>query len=157
MKMHVFARTYQAPYQYFYRKSNSFYYEYAAPNKYTTFFQYKKPVYADIPFLKENIFTSDTWQSPEYIDTSSNGDVIYLKYEFTCLNGNAAIAINDKAFINVYEIKMLPLVKIAGGDYAYTSEEYLFYYAKGVGVIYLKKTLSGFIQKEIQIRNWEVY
>lgn len=43
-----------APHQYFYRKSGSDYFEYAAPNKYTTFFQYKKPVYADIPFLKEN-------------------------------------------------------------------------------------------------------
>jgi hypothetical protein len=145
------------PYQYFYRKNNSVYYEYAAPNKYTTFFQYKKPVYADIPFLKENISTADTWQSPEYIDTSSNGDIIYLKYEFTCLNGNAAITINDKAFINVYEIKMLPLIKTSGDDYVYTSEEYLFYYAKGIGLIYLKKTLSGFIQKEMQIRNWQVY
>jgi len=145
------------PYQYFYRRSNSVYYEYAAPNKYTTFFQYKKPVYADIPFLKENIITADKWQSPEYIDTSSNGDVIYLKYEFTCLNDNAAITINDKAFINVYEVKMLPLIKTSGGNYAYTSEEYVFYYAKGIGLIYLKKTLSGFIQKEIQIRNWQVY
>jgi hypothetical protein len=51
---------------------------------------------------------------------------------------------------------MLPLVKLAGGSYAYTNEEYLFCYAKGIGLIYLKKTLSGFVQKEIQIRNWQV-
>ena len=51
---------------------------------------------------------------------------------------------------------MLPLVKLAGGTYEYTNEEYLFCYAKGIGLIYLKKTLSGFLQKEIQIRNWQV-
>jgi hypothetical protein len=144
------------PYQYFYRKSVSDYFEYAAPNKYTTFFQYKKPVYADIPFLEENLATGTAWQSPDYIDTSSNGDVIWLKYNFTCLDANATMTLNGKAFTNVYKIKMLPLVKMAGGIYAYTNEEYLFCYAKGIGLIYLKKTLSGFTQKEIQIRNWQV-
>ena len=144
------------PYEYFYRRDKSVYYEYAAPNKYTTFFQYKKPVYADIPFLKENINSGAGWESPEYIDTSSNGDIIFLKYEFTCLNAGAATTINGKAFINVYEIKMLPLIKTAGEDYTYTSEEYLFYYAKGIGLIYLRKTLGGFVQNELQIRNWQV-
>ena len=145
------------PYTYFYRNSNSVYYEYAAPNKYTTLFQYKKPVYADIPFLKENLNPGDAWETPEYIDTSSNGDIIFLKYEFTCLNANAAVTINGKAFIDVYEIKMLPLIKTPGSTYTYTSEEYLFYYAKGIGLIYLKGTLSGYVQREIQIRNWQVY
>ncbi|HYJ62458.1 MAG TPA: hypothetical protein VEV62_01855 [Parafilimonas sp.] len=145
------------PYKYFYRKSDLDYFEYAAPNKYTTFFQYKKPVYADIPFLKENLNTNSTWQSPEYIDTTTDGNIIYLKYEFSCLNNNATITVNGKAFANVYEIKMLPKIKSSGNDYAYTNEQYLFYYAKGVGLIYLKKTLSGFIQQELQIRNWQVY
>ncbi len=144
------------PYQYFYRKSGSEYFEYAAPNKYTTFFQYKKPVYADIPFLKENLNNNSAWQSPEYIDTTTDGTIIYLKYEFSCLNNNATVAINGKAFANVYEIKMLPKIKSSGGNYAYTNEEYLFYYSKGIGLIYLKKALSGFTQQELQIRNWHI-
>ena len=144
------------PYQYFYRKSGSDYFEYAAPNKYTTFFQYKKPVYADIPFLKENINTNSTWQSPEYIDTTTDGSIIYLMYEFSCLTNNATVTVNGKAFANVYEIKLLPKIKSSGGDYAYTNEQYLFYYAKGVGLIYLKKTLNAFIQQEMAIRNWQV-
>ena len=41
------------PYQYYIRKNNNDYFEYAAPNKFTTFFQYKNPVYAEIPFLKK--------------------------------------------------------------------------------------------------------
>ena len=58
---------------------------------------------------------------------------------------------------HVYKIKMLPDVKT--GWMVLTSiqtKEYLFCYAKGIGLIYLKKTLSGFLQKEIQIRNWQV-
>ena len=51
---------------------------------------------------------------------------------------------------------MLPLLKLTGNDYAYTHEEYSFYYAKGIGMIYLKKTLDGYIQNELQIRNWVV-
>jgi hypothetical protein len=145
------------PYQYFYRKSGLDYFEYSAPNKYTTFFQYKKPVYADIPFLKENLNTNSSWQSPEYIDTTTDGSIIYLKYEFSCLNNNATVTVNGKAFANVYEIKLLPKIKTSGGDYAYTNEQYNFYYAKGIGLIYLKKTLNAFTQQEKAIRNWQVF
>ena len=142
------------PLVYFIRKDGTEYLEYAAPNKFTTFFQYKKPVNADIPFLKEGFLTGAVWESPEYIDTASAGDVIALKYDFTCLNNNAGVTINGKAFTNVYKITMLPSVKLAGSNYVYTNEEYLFYYAKGIGMIYLKKTLGGYIQSELQIRNW---
>lgn len=145
------------PLVYFIRRSGTDYLEYAAPNKFTTFFQYKKPVNADIPFLKESLSTGNVWESPEYIDTASDGNVITLKYNFTCLDANAAITINGKAFANVYKIKMLPLIKSGGNNYAYTNEDYIFYYAKGIGMIYLKKTLAGFIQNELQIRNWLVY
>ncbi len=145
------------PYLFYYRKSGSDYFEYAAPNEYTTYFQYKKPVNADIPFLKENLVTGFTWQSPEYIDTSSDGNIISLKYAYSCIDANATITIGGKAFANVYKIKMLPSVKLAGGGYIFTNEAYLFCYAKGIGLIYLKKTLGGFTQQELQIRNWQVY
>ena len=147
---------YGGPYQFFYRKTGTDYFEYAAPNEYTTFFQYKKPVYADIPFLKENLSTGSSWQSPEYIDTTTDGSIITLQYNYSCINANATVTVNGNAFANVYEIKMLPSIKSAGQDYANTSENYLFYYAKGIGLIYLKKTLSNFIQQEIKIKNWKV-
>lgn len=147
---------YGGPFQYYYRKAGLDYFEYAAPNKYTTFFQYKQPVNADIPFLKENITTGFVWESPEYVDTSSNGDIIRLKYNFSCIDANAILTLNGKAFTDVYKIKMLPEIKTNNSNYTYTTEEYLFYYAKGIGLIYLKKTLNGFIQNEIQIRSWKV-
>lgn len=143
-------------YTFYYRKTGSEYFEYASPNEYTTFFQYKKPVEADIPILKENISIGSGWQSPEYIDTTSDGDIITLKYEFTCLDNNATIALNGNAFYNVYKIKMLPSIKLSGGNYAYTNEEYEFYYAKGIGLVYLVKTLSGFVQQNLQIKKWHI-
>jgi hypothetical protein len=143
------------PYNFYYHKSNNTYFEYASPNEYTTFFQYKKPVQADIPFLEENLQTGSTWQSPEYIDTTTT-DIFTLRYQFSCLNNDATVTLNNETFAHVYEIKMLPEIKTNNGVYSYTTEEYLFYYAKGIGLIYLKKTLGGFTQQELQIRNWHI-
>ncbi len=143
-------------YNLYYRKTGSDYFEYASPNEYTTFFQYKKPVEADIPILEENISIGSGWQSPEYIDTTSDGNTITLKYEFTCLDNNATVALNGNAFYNVYKIKMLPSIKLSGGNYAYTNEKYEFYYAKGLGLIYLGKILSGFVQQNLQVRSWHI-
>jgi hypothetical protein len=143
------------PYNFYYRKSGTVYFEYAAPNEYTTFFQYKKPVEADIPFLKENLQTGSTWQSPEYIDTTAT-DTFTLRYQFSCLDNDATVTFNNGAFAHVYKIKMLPEIKTNKGVYSYTTEEYLFYYAKGIGLIYLKKILGGFTQQELQIRNWHI-
>jgi hypothetical protein len=144
------------PYQYYIRKNGTNYLEYAAPNKFTTFFQYKNPVYADIPFLKENLASNAKWSSPEYVDTASDGNVFTIRYDFTCTNADATTTLSGKAFTNIFEITMLPLVKLSGQSFNYTGEQYLFYYAKGVGLIYMKKTLSGFIQTEWRIRNWRV-
>ena len=144
------------PYNYFFRKSGLDYLEYAAPNKFTTFFQYKNPVYADIPFLEENLTTGAIWSSPEYIDTATDGNIFTIRYDFTCSNAKATVTLNEKAFTNVYQINMLPLLRLAGNDFEYTGEAYLFYYAKGIGLIYMKKSLSGFVQAELQIRNWKV-
>jgi hypothetical protein len=55
------------PYEYYLRKNNDDYFEYAAPNKFTTFFQYKNPVYAEIPFLKENLTSGTVWSSPDIL------------------------------------------------------------------------------------------
>ncbi len=143
------------PYNFYFRKSGATYFEYASPNEYTTFFQYKKPVEADIPLLEENLQTGSMWQSPEYIDTTTN-DTITLRYQFSCADNDATVTLNNQTFAHVYKIQMLPEIKTNNGVYSYTTEEYFFYYAKGIGLIYLKKTLGGFTQQELQIRNWHV-
>jgi hypothetical protein len=145
------------PYDFYYRKSGTTYFEYAAPNEYTTFFQYKKPVEADIPLLEENLQTGSTWQSPGYIDTTTDGSTITLRYDFSCLDNDATVALNNQAFAHVYKIQMLPEIKTNNDAYSYTTEEYVLYYAKGIGLIYLKKNLGSFTQQELQIRNWKVY
>jgi len=144
------------PYEYYLRKNNDDYFEYAAPNKFTTFFQYKNPVYAEIPFLKENLTSGTVWSSPEYIDTATDGNVFTIRYDFNCTDAHATVALNGKAFTEVYKITMFALVKLTGQSFNRTGEQYLFYYAKGVGLIYMQKTLSGFIQTEWRIKNWQV-
>jgi hypothetical protein len=127
-------------------------------DKYTTSFQFNPTIEGDIPFLKERLATGDTWASPEYIGPSNAaGQTIYLQYDFSCLNADAAVTISGKTFVNVYEIEMKPTLRSAlTYPYQGTGEIYRLYYAKGVGLIYMKLTSLGFTLKEFQIRTWQV-
>ena len=147
---------YSGPFQYFFRKTGSDYFEYGSVDKYTYSLQYSPPINGEIPFLKENLSTGDTWDSPEYTGTASFGQVIILQYKYSCMNANAAVVINGNAFANVYKIIMKPQIKSLGNQYGYTGEIYTYYYAKGVGIIYARKSRDGFLLSEIQIRNWLV-
>ena len=142
--------------QSFYRKDNSNYYEYARADKYTTSFQYGTPVFGSILFLKENLAAGDRWLSDEYTGIASFGQQITTQYQFFCVAINAAVTINGKVFSNVYKIKLKPAIKSDANVYGYTNEEYDLYYAKGIGLIYLRKFLGGFSQYEQKIRRWVI-
>jgi hypothetical protein len=144
------------PFQYNFRKTGSDYYEYGSADKYTNSFQFGSQTTTDIPFLKENLTTGDSWQSPEYTGTATFGQVLTIQYNYSCLNANAGVVINGNAFANVYKIKMMPQIKSINNPYGSTGEVYTYYYAKGIGLIYLKETRDGFTLFELQIRNWLV-
>jgi hypothetical protein len=144
------------PFQYFYRKTGSDYFEYGAVDKYTNSVQYASTVNGLIPFLKENLSTGDSWQSAEFSDTASFGQVILLRYQFSCMDANATVTINGNAFINVYKMVMKPQIASVSNPYGYTGEIYTYYYAKGVGIVYAKKTRDGFTLSELALRSWLV-
>ena len=147
---------FQSPVQYLFRKTGSDYYEYAHVDKYTGSFSYGNPEIKDLLFFKENNPAPSSWTSPEFTDTASFGQVLILKYNYFCTEANAAVTINGKAFINVYKITMLPQIRALNEAFGYTGEVYTWYYAKGIGLIYFKKTANGFFRNEMQIRNWQV-
>ncbi len=146
----------QNPVQYLFRKAGSDYYEYANVDKYTGSFSYGNPEIKDLLLLKENSTTASSWTSPEFTDTASFGQVLILKYNYFCTEANATVTINGKAFINVCKITMLPQIRALNEAFGYTGEIYTWYYAKGIGLIYLKKTTNGFFRTEMQLRNWKV-
>lgn len=141
--------------KYLFRKVVTDYFEYAPVASYTVSVAYAQ-LENEIPILKENLATGDQWQSPEYSGTATFGQVIILQYMYSCLNANVTVTINGKTFVNVYKIEMRPRLKAVGGIYGYTNEIYTLYYAKGIGLVYLKKLTNGFTQAEMQIRNWQV-
>jgi hypothetical protein len=144
------------PVQYFFRKAGSDYFEYASVDKYTNTFQYSPQQNADIPFLKENLTTGDNWESAEYTGTATFGQVIILKYKFLCIDANATVIINGNAFTNIYKIVMQPQIRSLSDMFGYTGEIYNYYYAKGIGIVYFKRTRDGFTLSELQIRDWLV-
>ena len=140
----------------YFRKAGLSYYEYTRVDKYTESFTYGPQLYGDILFLKEGISTNDVWYSKEYSGTASFGQVILLRYQFTCTNASAGVNINGKVFANVYKIRMIPQIRSLTADYGNTGEVYDYYYAKGVGLIYAKKVTNGFRKFEQKLNNWFV-
>jgi len=140
-----------------FRKTGSDYFEYASVDKYTGSFSYSPRLIKDIPFMKENLNTGDTWISPTYDGTASFGQIILLRYAYACSNASGVVTLNGKTFVNVYMITLQPQIASVGHSFGPTSEYFYLYYAKGIGLIYAKKTYLGFTQSEIRIRRWSVY
>ncbi|MFL5741028.1 MAG: hypothetical protein ACJ75B_12475 [Flavisolibacter sp.] len=140
----------------YYRKAADDYFEYATVDKYTNSFQYAVPLPGLLPFLKENLTTGQNWTSDEFSAAASFGQTIIIHYRYACTDANATVTINGKAFTNVYKMETRIEIKSVNNPYGPTGEIYLTYYAKGIGLIYSRRTVMGFTQSEIQIRNWQV-
>lgn len=144
------------PTQFLYRKAADVYYEYASVDKYTSSFKYSPEIKKDIPVLKDNLVTGDTWSSDEYIGTASFGQKIYFKYDFFCIAGSVAATVNGKTFGNVCKIVIAPQIRSdVFFPFNSTGERIELWYAKGVGLIYSKKT-NNFSTFEWFIRYWMV-
>lgn len=144
------------PVQSLYRKAANVYYEYASVDKYTSSFKYGPEIKKEIPVLKEGLITGDTWSSDEYSGTATFGQKIYFKYDFFCIAGNVAATINGKTFGNVCKIVIAPQIRSdVFYPFASTGERIELWYAKGVGLIYSKKT-NSFSTSEWFIRHWLV-
>jgi hypothetical protein len=143
---------------YFFRKSGEDYFEYTSVDKYTSAVTLKPAIYDGIIFLKENLKSGQTWKSPEYIGTdSATGKPVMLQYQFICENANANTSINGFNYPNVYNITMQAYTRPgANSVYQPAREINGFFYAKGIGMLYMKKTNKFYNRMEIMIRNWKV-
>jgi hypothetical protein len=143
--------------QSFYRKEIYSYFENASVDKYTNSLSYTPQVKGDILFLKENLAKGESWGSDEYTGTIQGGQPIMLQYLYTCVNNDASVSINGKAYAHVYIIMMRPQLRSLDHSYNYTGEQRDLYYAKGVGLIYQRISLFGETGSEQKVRNWVVY
>ncbi|CAN5586438.1 hypothetical protein BH10BAC3_BH10BAC3_23020 [soil metagenome] len=147
-----------APLEHFYRKSGNDYFEYTSVDNYTSAVSYVPSVNDAILFLKENLSTGDTWKTIEYNGISvATGKPMMLQYVFTCADADANLYLNGITYQHVYNVIMQAFTKPdAAVPYASTREINNFFYAKGIGLIYSKKTNEAFNRIEIKIRNWQV-
>ena len=144
------------PILHYYRKNATEYYEYMAIDDYTSSFRYAKRIYDDILFLKEGLSKGDTWETKEFTDTADYGQVLVLQYRFACVASDISVVLGSNAFSHVYEIQMQPWLRTLSGPYGQANEKYIWYYAKGIGLIYYKKLSVGFTYGEWRIKNWHV-
>lgn len=138
------------------RRDDDVYLEYARKDKYTTSFSFaiNKPV--DLLFLKQQLQQGQSWESAEYRDISSFNQPITLKYGYTVKRANAVIAVNGKAFADVAIIEQTSQLHSDGNAWGATHDVYTYYYAKGIGLIYLKRVSNNFTAVEMGIKSWKV-
>jgi hypothetical protein len=144
---------------YLFRKDGDDYLEYVSVDKYTSMVTLQPAIHDGIIFLKENLKTGQTWKSPEYMGTdSATGKPVMLQYQFICDDANANTSINGINYPNVYNITMQAYTRPdASSVYQSAREINGFFYAKGIGLLYMKKTNKFYNRMEIMIRNWKVY
>jgi hypothetical protein len=142
------------PTQFLYRKAAGVYYEYASVDKYTSSFKYSPEIKQDIPVLKDSLITGDKWSTDEYVGNASFGQKIYFKYDLFCIAGSVAATVNGKTFGNVCKIVISPQIRSdVFFPFNSTGERIELWYAKGIGLIYSKKT-NNFSTFEWFIRYW---
>lgn len=141
-----------------YRKTGNEYFQYGPVDTLTASLKYVPGVLGDIKFLKQNLLSGDTWTSAEYTGTLFSGQPVWLQYNFICAESNTAITVGNHSFINVYHIVVLPQVRSSTlNPYNSTSEEIDLYYARGVGLVYMKYVKDNFKKRELALRYWQVY
>ena len=144
-------RTYQ-----FRQSRGGEYFEFASVDEYTGSLAYIPAVTDEIYFMNQVLFKGTTWESTEYQGAISGGQEILLKYVYTCFEKNTTVVLNGKAFTNVYIINVRPEIRSLGYAYNSTGEDYYYYYAKGIGIIYMITFNFGIRQLEWRIKNWDV-
>lgn len=146
------------PQEYFFRKSGDEYFEYGSVDRFTSAVSFVPSINAPVLFLKENLSTGDSWKTIEYKGTSvGTGKPAMLQYLFKCENADATIAINGTTYTQVYNISMEAFTRPNETTaYQTTYEITNVYYAKGIGILYMKKTNQSFNRIEIMLRDWQV-
>jgi hypothetical protein len=139
----------------FYRKSGNDYYEYALADKYNYVISFDASQYGEILFLRTNLPAGATWLSAEFTGTVS-GTSTKIRYNFTVTNPDATITLGGRTYNNVYQVSMKPQ-QLTGSTWTDVGETWLFYYAKGVGLIYEKNSIGTGTVDEYQLRNWKVF
>jgi hypothetical protein len=137
----------------FFRKLASGYREYASPDKYTQSFAYVPGITGEIPILEE---VGTTWSSPLYLAKSSFGQNIKLRYSYSVLETDGVALVNGQAYEHVIKVRMNPLIAAEGYSEGSTGETHLFYFAKGVGLIYTSLTKGPGPVYEQRLRRWLV-
>ena len=79
-----------------------------------------------------------------------------LRYKFSVIAADASITLGGRTYNNVYQTNMKPEVS-TGTTFSETGETWLFYYAKGVGLIYAKNTMGSTTVEEYRLRNWQLF
>jgi hypothetical protein len=141
----------------FFRKAGNDYIERQWVDYYTAVFAFDTPQMGDILFLKEGLTVNQTWESQVFTG-QFGGSPAWLKYTFQCTAVNTTATINGNNFSNVYKIAWRPKISFDGTNYQDEFISLETWFARGVGLIYLKviDLSGGQGPYDINIQHWHV-
>jgi hypothetical protein len=145
----------------YYRKAGNDYFELTPADWYCGAVQFTTTIVADLNFLKQNLTTGATWESPVYSGTEQTLNApLKLKYVYNCTDANATVTVNGKSYSNVYKVSWKPQIMVSPST-TYTNEAIVMetWYAKGIGIVYWKVTdIPGTTSYfELSLRNFKVF
>jgi len=142
--------------RYFSRTGND-YFQYADVSSFTSYVEFSPTIYDDVNFLKEGIKTGDSWTSNQWTGHISLGiEIMSLQLQYTCLDADAVLTVNNKTFVHVYKVKMVPMLAQQGHPLVPTGEVTTAWFAKGVGLIYSERFNTVLTHGELRLKSWIV-
>lgn len=111
----------------------------------------EETISGDVFFLRDNLDAGDSWTNDVGITVGGVPAEILIVY--TCTAANTTATVNGKSFTGVYKVSGKLQLAMGGVTTDVATEE--AYYAKGIGLIYLKGSGSGG-EYEQHIKNHKV-
>ena len=110
-----FISFYPATNEGYFRRSGNDYFAHFAVSTFTSALDYAPSIYDDVNFLQENLKTGDSWYSKTYTGRTSLGlQTLSLRYQYVCVDADAAVVLSGRSFLHVYKIRMIPEVADPG-------------------------------------------
>ena len=106
----------------------------------------------EVRFLQNALTVGATWNSDVTNVTLGGTPGLTLRFAFTRVADNGSLTVNGKTYTNIYKIQ-LQLKAGTGTTFQSVGTPYYYYYAKGVGLIWVEDGTGAPVQA---LRYWQV-
>jgi hypothetical protein len=109
-----------------------------------------------ILFLREGLAAGATWNSADFNVTVS-GQPVKIRYVFTVASTTGTATLNGRTYNNVYVVNMKSQFAQGAGAFVDDGLNWVFQYARDVGMITQRGTYQGQTVWDMNIKNYRIF